>query len=70
MRLKEARVAAGLGRQRAARLAGVAKPLLYKYEAGIHRPGRENATRIAGVLGVGFADIDEFAHLVEKTEAE
>ena len=64
--LKEARVDAGLGREKCARLAGVNEPLLYRYEAGLRRPGMENATKIAGVLGVGFGEVEEFRHLGDK----
>ncbi len=64
-RLKEARIGAGLGREKCAKLAGLNRPLLYRYEAGIRRPGLRNATKIAEVLGVGLGEVEEFRHLAK-----
>src|SRR5215211_866748 len=60
VKLKEARLKAGLGRLRCAKLAGIGKPLLYRYELGLRKPGPENATKIARVLGVELGEIEEF----------
>ena len=65
MKLKEARIEAGLGRLRCAKLAGIGKPLLYRYELGLRTPGIENATKIARVLGVEIGDIEEFRSAAE-----
>lgn len=67
--LKEVRVGAGLGSVKCARLAGLNRPLLYRYEAGIYKPGAANALKIARVLGVELGEVAEFRHLVEETEA-
>jgi transcriptional regulator with XRE-family HTH domain len=67
MKLKEARLRAGLGRLRCAKLAGIDKPLLYRYELGLRTPGFENATKIAQVLSVELADIEEFRFAVESS---
>ncbi len=60
VKLKEARLKAGLGRLRCAKLAGIDKPLLYRYELGLRKPSPENATKIARVLGVELGDVEEF----------
>src|SRR5215218_10911372 len=60
VKLKEARLKAGLGRLRCAKLAGIGKPLLYRYDLGLRKPGPENATKIARVLGVELGEIEEF----------
>ena len=67
MKLKEARIEAGLGRLRCAKLAGIGKPLLYRYELGLRTPGVENATKIARVLGVEIGDIEEFWSAAETS---
>ena len=67
MKLKEARLKAGLGRLRCAKLAGIDKPLLYRYELGLRRPGVRNATKIARALGVELEDIEEFRPAVEAS---
>lgn len=66
--LKEARVGAGLGREKAAGMAGMSKALLYRYEVGQRRAGIVNATKIAHVLGVRVDEITEFAPLVREVE--
>ena len=65
VKLKEARIEAGLGRLRCAKLAGIGKPLLYRYELGLRTPGIENATKIARVLGVEIGDVEEFRSAAE-----
>jgi transcriptional regulator with XRE-family HTH domain len=67
VKLKEAKLMAGLGRLRCAKLAGIGKPLLYRYELGLRRPGIENATKIARVLGVEIGDIEEFRPAAETS---
>ncbi len=69
MKLKEARVGAGIGREKAARLAGMDRASLYKIETGKRVPGIEVATRIARVLAVKLSEIDEFAPALAKAEA-
>ena len=67
MKLKEARLRAGLGRLRCAKLAGIDKPLLYRYELGLRTPGFENATKIARVLDVDLTDIEEFGFAIKSS---
>ncbi len=69
MKLKEARVKAGFGTTRAARLAGVDRPGLYRIEAGLRVPGIETATKIARVLNLDVREIEEFGPAVAKAEA-
>ena len=69
MKLKEARIGVGIGREKAARLAGMDRAGLYKIETGKRVPGIEVATRIARVLAVNLSEIDEFAPALAKVEA-
>ncbi len=69
VKLKEARVGVGIGREKAARLAGIDRAGLYKIETGKRVPGIEVATRIARVLAVKLSDIDEFAPALAKAES-
>jgi transcriptional regulator with XRE-family HTH domain len=66
MNLKEARIRAGLGRRRASRCIGMGVPQLYRYEAGLLRPGYEVAMRISIALGLDPWLIDEFRQALEK----
>jgi|SRR5215212_978529 len=68
VKLKEARLKAGLGRLRCAKLAGIGKPLLYRYELGLRTPGPENATKIARVLCVELGEIEEFRPAAEASQ--
>jgi transcriptional regulator with XRE-family HTH domain len=67
--LREARLWAGLGRMKCARLAGIDAPSLGRYEAGKVRPGLSRAIRIAEVLGVPAGRIEEFIPAVREVEA-
>ena len=69
MKLKEARVGAGIGREKAARMAGMDRAGLYKIETGKRVPGIEVATRIARALAVSLSEIDEFAPALARAEA-
>ncbi len=69
MALKEARIGAGLGREKCARLAGVNKALVLRYENGQAVPGIVNAAKIARVLGVELGEVKEFEHAVAEAEA-
>lgn len=67
--LKEARVRAGLGREKAARLSGVNRVLILRYEKQQAVPGIANAAKIARVLGVELNEIWEFEHAAAEAEA-
>ncbi len=69
VKLKEVRVGAGIGREKAARLAGMDRAGLYKIETGKRVPGIEVATRIARSLAVNLSEIDEFAPALAKAQA-
>ena len=58
--LKEARKRAGLGREKCARLSGVNKVLILRYENGKAIPGLVSAAKLARVLGVQLHEIREF----------
>ncbi len=66
MNLKEARIKTGLGRRRASKRIGIGAPQLYRYEAGLLRPGYEVAMRISIALGLDPWRIDEFRQALEK----
>ena len=66
VKLKEARIGAGLGRRRASRCIGMGVPQLYRYEAGLLRPGYEVAMRISLALGLDPWHIDEFRHALDR----
>ena len=66
MNLKEARIEAGMGRRRASRTIGMGVPQLYRYEAGLLRPGYEVAMRISLALGLDPWLIDEFRHALDR----
>jgi DNA-binding XRE family transcriptional regulator len=66
---KEARIRAGFGTMKVARLTGVDRPGLYRIEAGLRVPRIETATSIARVLDLDVRDIDEFGPAVSKAEA-
>ena len=70
MKLKEARMSTGLGRRRASKCIGMGVPQLYRYEAGLLRPGIETVMRIS--RGLGLPDpwqIEEFQAAMEQAEA-
>ena len=67
--LKQARVQAGLGRERCSRLAGVNKALILRYENGKAVPGIVCAAKIARVIGVELRDVREFEHAAAEAEA-
>jgi transcriptional regulator with XRE-family HTH domain len=67
--LKEARIGAGLGREKCAALAGVNRALILRYETGQSVPGIVNAAKIARVIGVELDEIREFEHAVAEAEA-
>ena len=69
MKLKEARMSTGLGRRRASRCIGMGVPQLYRYEAGLLRPGYEVVMRISLALGLDPWRIDEFRHALDKAAA-
>ena len=69
MKLKEARVSTGLGRRRASRCIGIGVPQLYRYEAGLLRPGIEAVMRISRALGLDPWSVDEFRHALERAES-
>ena len=69
MKLKEARILTGLGRRRASRCIGMGVPQLYRYEAGLLRPGYEVAMRISLALGLDPWRIDEFRNALDKAAA-
>jgi transcriptional regulator with XRE-family HTH domain len=70
MNLKEARIRAGLGRRRASRCIGMGVPQLYRYEAGLLRPGIEAVMRISRGLGLDDPwQIEEFRAALEQAEA-
>ena len=66
MNLKEARIKTGLGRRKASKCIGMGVPQLYRYEAGLLRPGYEVAMRISIALGLDPWRIDEFRQALEK----
>jgi transcriptional regulator with XRE-family HTH domain len=67
--LKEARVGAGLGREKCAALAGVNRALILRYETGQAVPGIVNAAKIARVIGVDLDEVREFEHAAAEAEA-
>jgi transcriptional regulator with XRE-family HTH domain len=67
--LKEARLGAGLGREKCAALAGVNRALILRYENGQAVPGIVNAAKIARVIGVELDEVREFEHAVVEAEA-
>jgi transcriptional regulator with XRE-family HTH domain len=70
MKLKQARTAAGLGRRSASRRIGMGIPQLYRYEAGLLRPGIETVMRIS--RGLRLEDpwqVDEFRPALEEAKA-
>ncbi len=69
MRLEEARRAKGLGRLRAARMAGMDRPGLFRIEKGHRTPGLEVALRISAALDLDPRDVDEFAPALERVGA-
>jgi transcriptional regulator with XRE-family HTH domain len=69
MKLKEARVSTGLGRRRASRCIGMGVPQLYRYEAGLIRPGIEVVMRISQALELNPWSVDEFRHALRKAES-
>ncbi len=66
MKLKEARIRTGLGRRRASKHIGVGISQLYRYEAGLLRPGIEVVMRISRALDLDPWQIDEFRPTLEK----
>ena len=69
MKLKEARISTGLGRRRASRCIGMGVPQLYRYEAGLLRPGIETVMRISQALQLDPWSVDEFRHALRKAES-
>ena len=69
MKLKEARVSTGWGRRRASRCIGMGVPQLYRYEAGLLRPGIEAVMRISQALELDPWSVDEFRHALRKAES-
>ena len=69
MKLKEARMRAGFGRLRAAKRIGIDKTTLYRYEAGLVRPGIGAVMRIS--RGLGLEDpwqVEEFRPALKEAE--
>lgn len=69
MKLKEARLARGLGRPALAKMlagagAGIDMPTIWRYETGRVKPGIENARKLADALNVPVESIDEFQKAV------
>lgn len=58
--LRRLRLVAGYSQQELADAAGVHKATITQLESGRRRPRPSTMRRIAEVLGVGIADIDEF----------
>ena len=56
----------GLTKTECAESSGVSRSQLYLYESGKLRPELRNAMRIAEVLGVEVAEIQEFRHGLEE----
>ena len=69
MKLKEARISTGLGRRKASKCLGMGIAQLYRYEAGLLRPGYEVVMRISLALGLDPWRIDEFRHALDKAAA-
>jgi transcriptional regulator with XRE-family HTH domain len=69
MKLKEARMSTGLGRHRASKCIGMGVPQLYRYEAGLLRPGIEVVMRISQALELNPWSVDEFQAALEQAEA-
>ncbi|MDQ3865125.1 MAG: helix-turn-helix transcriptional regulator [Actinomycetota bacterium] len=70
MSLKVARIKAGLGRRRASRRIGMGVSQLYRYEAGLRRPGIEAVMRISRGLELDDPwQIAEFQTTLEQAEA-
>lgn len=70
MKLKEARIKAGFGRLHASKRIGIDKPQLYRYEAGLVRPGIEAVMRISRGLGLGDPwQIEEFRPALEHAKS-
>ena len=69
MRLKEARLDAGVGRVKAAKLTGIDASTIYKIEVGQRTPGIATATRICRGLGLDPRDIDEFLPALKEAGA-
>ena len=69
MKLKEARMSSGLGRRRASRCIGIGVPQLYRYEAGLLRPGLEVVMRISRALELDPWSVEEFRHALERAES-
>ena len=69
MKLKQARIEAGFGRLKASKCIGIDKAQLYRYEAGLVRPGIEAIARISEALGLEPWTIDEFLPALESAEA-
>ncbi len=67
--LQEARVRAGLGRERCARFSGVNKALIFRYENQQAVAGIANAAKLARVIGVELHEVREFEHAVAEAEA-
>ena len=67
--LKEARVRAGLGREKCSALSGVNRVLILRYENGKAVPGIVNAAKIARVIGVELHEVKEFEHAAAEAEA-
>ena len=67
--LKNARIGAGLGREKCAALSGVNRALILRYETGRAVPGIVNAAKIARVIGVDLDEVREFEHAMAQAEA-
>jgi transcriptional regulator with XRE-family HTH domain len=67
--LAEAIRRSGLTKTECAESSGVSRSQLYMYETGRLRPELQNATRIAGALGVEVGEIAEFTSALEEAEA-
>jgi transcriptional regulator with XRE-family HTH domain len=69
MKLKQARIETGFGRLKASKYIGIDKAQLYRYEAGLVRPGIEAIARISEALGLDPWTIDEFLPALNSAEA-
>ena len=69
MKLKEARISTGLGRRKASKCLGMGIAQLYRYEAGLLRPGIEAVMRISQALDLNPWGVNEFQHALRKAEA-
>jgi transcriptional regulator with XRE-family HTH domain len=58
-KIREARIAAGVGTKKLAEMVGVSHPAISQYESGKRTPDANVLGNIAGALGVAMDDLME-----------